>query len=163
MPPGPPSACSVCVCADRPQNTINVPCQWQTSLGTQQSSGVLLRWKGCGPWRRHSARPPTRTVLLVDTQPRTAHTYTLQFQLDEKRDDFLCPLRAANVPAQQFLFADKRTLPCIATLQPSPCSFWWLSIVGTRTIRQNRKKDERNLDAYIYGVNKQTNISTAIS
>ena len=33
-------------------------------------------------------------------------------------------------------------------LQPSPCSFWWLS-VGTRTIRQNRKKDERNLDAYV--------------
>ena len=52
--------------------------------------------------------PPTRTVLEVDTQPRTAHTYTLQFQLDEKRDDFPCPLRAANVPAQQFLLADKR-------------------------------------------------------
>ena len=141
MPPGPPSACSVCVRADRPQNTINVPCQWQPSLGTQQSSGVLLRWRGCGP-----------TVLQVDTQPRTAHTYTLQFQLDEKRDDFPCPLRAANVPAQQFLLADKRalplpglsqpqlclhwsfclasiagtgTFPCLATLQPSPCSFWW--------------------------------------
>ena len=111
-------------------------------------------------------------MLQVDTQPRIAHTYSLQFQLDEKRDDFPCPLRAAMCLLNSFclptsalpfpglsqpqlclhwsfcLASGTGTFPCLATLQPLPCSFWWLS-VGTRTIRQNRKKDERNLDAYV--------------
>ena len=75
MPPGPPSACSVCVRADRPQNTINVPCQWQPSLGTQQSSGVLLRWRGCGPWRRRSVRPlHVRCCRLIHNRAQRIRT-----------------------------------------------------------------------------------------
>ena len=73
----------------------------------------------------------------------------------------MCLLNSFCLPTSALPFPALASRNCVCTgvsawrlararslLQPSPCSFWWLS-VGTRTVRQNRKKDERNLDAYV--------------